>query len=715
MMNKLDNVYMNKLYGGFLGKLIGVIHGAEVEGWTCEKIKRVYGTITEYPVKFKNFCSDDDVNGPLFYMRALEDFPCSPDIPEEQMAHTLLNYVGERHGFFWWGGYGVSTEETAYWNLVDGIPAPLSGSSEQNGKTVAEQIGGQIFSDCWGLLCPGDTKTAAMLAGKMSGVTHGGNSVWGGMFIAACIAAAFGENTPEAVILKALEVIPADCAYAGMVRDVMNESKKHEDFRDTFRFVQGKYGYDKYDGVCHIIPNAAVIILSLMHGRGDFSDTLNICNMCGWDTDCNVGNTGSILGVMTGASRIPRQWLGQVNDFIAASSVVGCLNIQTVSQEALLAAKLTSRLYPGDRGPEGIWKRLFEEPEGKHFHFEFPTATHAMRISGNEQGKIRMENTAETAYSGERSLKLTAAYLAAGEAFRLYHKTYYVPEDFNDSRYDPDFSPTVYPGDRISVMVRCKNPSQIMHVTPFYKDRISQEIHLLEGQAERGLTGSSWFKVEFQIPPGENVIVEEIGWEFTAAALEDIFEVYVDDVIFEASPSYKMDFSALPLEKWNNVHTCPAHITWLRGIVGLEENNLAVSGGIRPSEAYTGDLSWRDYCFTTVLRPKRGGVHRVLFRVQGGMRCYGAGFSEGGRLCLWKKDGKYRLLKEVPYDWQQDGSYEIEICVRGNRIFVAVGGVRCLWFEDASKPYLHGCVGFGNENMSRTWYKRYSVEKFLAD
>lgn len=124
----MDFDYRNKLYGGFAGKYIGVMHGAEIESWTCEKIKDVYGTITGYPVTFRNFCSDDDLNGPVFYMRALKDFACREDIPVESMAHTLLNYAGERHGFFWWGGYGISTEETAYWNLRNHIPAPESGS-----------------------------------------------------------------------------------------------------------------------------------------------------------------------------------------------------------------------------------------------------------------------------------------------------------------------------------------------------------------------------------------------------------------------------------------------------------------------------------------------------------------------------------------------------------------------------------------------------------
>ena len=96
---KYDEHFRNKLYGGVIGKYIGVMHGAEIESWTYEQIKDVFGEIKQYPVRFNNFCSDDDLNGPLFYMRVLQDFGTS-NISERQMGHTLLNYVGERHGFF---------------------------------------------------------------------------------------------------------------------------------------------------------------------------------------------------------------------------------------------------------------------------------------------------------------------------------------------------------------------------------------------------------------------------------------------------------------------------------------------------------------------------------------------------------------------------------------------------------------------------------------
>src|SRR5699024_503039 len=74
------------------------------------------------------------------------------------------------------------------------LSAPGSGSIIQNGKDVAEQIGGQIFIDTWGLVAPGDPKLAAEFAEKAASVSHDGNGKYGGKFIAACIAASFNEG-----------------------------------------------------------------------------------------------------------------------------------------------------------------------------------------------------------------------------------------------------------------------------------------------------------------------------------------------------------------------------------------------------------------------------------------------------------------------------------------------------------------------------------------
>lgn len=212
--------YIEKIYAGWLGKIIGIRMGAPVEGFSYEQIKNIYGELDGYPIDYrgKEFAADDDSNGPLFFLRALEDSGKGAEIEAQDVAEALLNYAPFEHGFFWWGGYGVSTEHTAYLNLRNGITAPRSGSIEQNGHVAAEQIGGQIFIDTWGLVTPGNPDLAAKLAQKAASVTHDRNGIYGGIFVAVCISYAFVEKDISKIIEKALSYLPADCEYARVVQ-----------------------------------------------------------------------------------------------------------------------------------------------------------------------------------------------------------------------------------------------------------------------------------------------------------------------------------------------------------------------------------------------------------------------------------------------------------------------------------------------------------------
>ena len=72
---KSSERYRDKTYAGLLGKNIGIRLGAPVEPtiWTYERIRRFYGEIEGYVKPFINFAADDDINGPFYFLRALDD------------------------------------------------------------------------------------------------------------------------------------------------------------------------------------------------------------------------------------------------------------------------------------------------------------------------------------------------------------------------------------------------------------------------------------------------------------------------------------------------------------------------------------------------------------------------------------------------------------------------------------------------------------------
>ena len=200
--------YVQKIYAGFLGMNIGIRLGAPVEPalWSYERIRDTYGDIRSYVKDYKHFAADDDANGPVFFLRALDDHAGEPTA--QAVAEAWLNYAREGVGLYWWGGYGISTEHTAYLNLKNGVPAPQSGSIRQNGKTLAEQIGGQIFIDTWGLVAPADPARAARYARAAASVSHDGEGLNGAAFIAACISKAFETADIDAIMDAGLAQIP---------------------------------------------------------------------------------------------------------------------------------------------------------------------------------------------------------------------------------------------------------------------------------------------------------------------------------------------------------------------------------------------------------------------------------------------------------------------------------------------------------------------------
>lgn len=713
-MSKMRKEYIEKIYSGWLAKIIGIRLGAPIEGWTYEKIKNIYGELNDYPVDYREFAADDDSNGPLFFLKALEDGRHGFDLQAQDVAEALLNYAPFEHGFFWWGGYGVSTEHTAYLNLRNGIPAPRSGSIEQNGSATAEQIGGQIFIDTWGLVTPGNPDLAAKYAEQAASVTHGGNGIYGGIFVAVCISYAFIEKDIRKIIQKGLSYIPSDCEYARVVNAVIDFYDNNPKlWRRCFDYIFENFGYDKYPGNCHIIPNTAVMILALLYGEGDFSNTINICNMCGWDTDCNVGNVATIMGVRNGLEGISyEKWRKPINDFLVCSSVIGSLNIMDVPFGASYIAKLAYALA-GEELPDP-WKQIIEQRIDS-CHFEYPGSTHAMRVrtalvdeKSNQKIEYKLMNSDETAYTGLRSLKSIVKPVYPGEQVYLYKKTYYKPEDFHDSRYDPCFSPLVYPGQTVHGSVCIPDYGNECDVRLYVKDRRTDQIHTSD---KVKLMKGKWQELSFTIPTLKGALLDEMGFVFNIYGLQrekSEFISFVDDLYADGNPNYTIDFAKEQEEVWTPLHKEVSQFTKLKGLMYLAEGALHLSCSDF-AEAYTGRHDWRDYTAAFKFTPLTGEHHFVNVRVQGAIRSYAVGLMPESKVALLKNDNGYKVLKEENFSWELGKEYEIVVTVKENTICAVVNNMVIMEYIDQERPYLTGSIGVSLQEGSHSKYREIVV------
>jgi len=696
--------YLEKVYGGLLGKCAGVRLGAPVEPtiWTYERIRRTYGEIAGYVKDYRNFAADDDINGPLFFIRTLIDNP--GPVTARNVARSWLNYAREGIGFYWWGGYGRSTEHTAYLNLKAGIEAPASGCIAVNGATIAEQIGGQIFIDSWGWVFPDDPEKAAHYAGMAASVGHDRNGIFGARFIAACISRAFtASGTPgivREIIEEALTGIPAESEYArvvGAIRDFYREQPG--DWRAARDFLGANFGYDRYPGVCHIIPNAGVCALALYYGDGDFARSIEIATMCGWDTDCNAGSVGAILGVLVGPDGIPDRYRRPINDFHAAGSIAGALNIidlPTASRElAILGLRQRGESVPPEWMP-GVFS------DDIVLDFSLPGSTSGIRTSSTYLAPVAPAEE----MNRDGAVAVVLDRLVRGDTARIFYKPYYRREDFDDERYKPTFTPLAYPGQILSIRAAVERMSgQRIALAPYVRDARSEEI----------------FQDGFFFPePGKPIVVDwplpEVPFAIDEVGLivmnPDSDKILGKLILGAFSVTGKRAFSvrfADEKEEFGGLSRC----SLTGGAWELDGAALHVITRDR-FELYTGPYYTRDSVVEAELVPEHGGSHMVALRCRGAEYGYYFGFHGEGNVSLVRRDGADRIVASAPMVWQEGTPYRFGVSVTGNGsacdIVRSVDGKTALHYTD-SEPHPYGMVGVVKLSGGRTRFISLSVRE----
>ncbi|MFD0714431.1 ADP-ribosylglycohydrolase family protein [Paenibacillus sp. GCM10027626] len=685
----IPNNYVETIYAGFLGMNVGIRLGAPIEPivWTHDHIQQVYGDIRTYVKDYKTFSADDDANGPVFFVRALYDDAVNRELEPDDVGKAWLNYAREGIGMFWWGGENISTEHTAYLNLQKGIAAPRSGSIKVNGLELAEQIGGQIFIDSWGLLFPGNVEKAADYAEKAASVSHDGNGLYGARFMAACIAKAFEASSVDEVIAAGLSVIPGDSTYARVVQAVMDFHRNHpDDFRACWHYLDANWGYDKYTGVCHIIPNAGVCVLAMLYGAGDFARTVEIASMCGWDTDCNAGNVGTILGVMAGLDGIPAHYRKPINDFIVASSVSGYLNLvdfPTFSKElALLGYRVN-----GEEAPEDLLRRV--KPGELYFDFDLPGSTHGFRTSNSFKTPVIRHSKQHTVNS-RGSLEVVFDRMVMGDSSKLYFKPFYRREDFNDEKYKPVFAPLVCAGQQVKGQFYLDQwEGEPLTLTPYVRNsHTKEEIKLTPVMPANG----QWLEIAFTVPDTEGAVIDEVGWILESdSPLTDraIGSLFLGRFHVTGAANYSIDF-AKQYKEFGSVTPFSQH----RGKWELKDGALHCVSDTADCSAYSGNYYAEQAVVEATIKPIAGSSHCIIVRAQGIMRHYLAGFDGEGTVSFIRQDfGPVRLISAA-YDWRHGEEYRMKLVADKDRFTLFINGANVLECRDAA--FTKGMFGFGS-------------------
>ena len=339
-----DDALLNRMTGAWLGRCAGCALGKPVEVFLDgkipmsgrEKIKMYLTAISpeEYPLhdyfpgtspaseqtgrlicekstreKIAFMESDDDIRYTVIGQMVLLKHGAS--FTTTDVAKAWLEYLGYAHV--------CSAETQAYRNLViryrpnfDSIDWDWV-ATHQN--PYREWIGAQIRADSWGYAAPGNPELAAEFAWRDARMTHVKNGIYGEMFCAAMIAAAFALQDPLTVIEAGLAQIPSHSRLYQEILETIEICREHgfraSEFEAVHQKLHNRFGH--YHSV-HTNNNAALVVSSLLLGHDDFEKAITLAVMGGWDTDCNGATVGSIWGAMYGADRIPKKWTGPLND-----------------------------------------------------------------------------------------------------------------------------------------------------------------------------------------------------------------------------------------------------------------------------------------------------------------------------------------------------------------------------------------------------------------
>lgn len=657
--------YADRVYAGVLGKVIGVYLGRPFEGWNYEMIQDRLGDI-EYYVHDKLdvplIVTDDDISGTFTFLRALEDHGNNPAISAREVGESWLNYLIRERTILWWGGLGNSTEHTAYLRLVNGIAAPESGSAALNGKVVSEQIGAQIFIDGWAMVAPGDPDQAVRFSDAAATVSHDGEAVYGARVMVAMEAMAFVEGDMNKLIDKALTYIPTDSVIARMIGDVRSWHASEPDWRETREMIAANYGYDKYGGNCHMVPNHALIIHSLLHGEGDFSETLKIVNTCGWDTDCNSGNVGCLMGIKEGLNGIDAglnkglDWRGPVADRLYIPTADGGRGVSDCANEAVQIINMGRALAGGEPlAPKG----------GAQFHFDFPGSLQGFQVT---EGDGEVANVP----AGDSYVLRGAVSGSARIGSPVFTPSKDVAKYFEKRGYALMASPRVFPGQTMrAVLANATEISSVNLYVAYYgeDDKPGFADAQVVAADTSGGTSLTW------VVPALPGPIFEVGLRVAAAGhgvldLASLGWTGTPEVTFERPPHKGT--------MWRRA--------WVNGVDMLtgrtETFRLIQNQGM--GLVMQGTREWVDYQVDADVTPHLAARTGIAIRVQGLRRFYGLLLSAGKVSLVKIVHDEEEVLAEADLEWALGETLQLSLSANGDALSGAVNGVTLLAAADES-------------------------------
>jgi ADP-ribosylglycohydrolase/DNA-binding transcriptional regulator YhcF (GntR family) len=320
-----------RIRGGFLGRCIGNLMGSPLQGWSPEAIEKYLLATGTYPLNgYVPYAAAEAARGEYTIYMGTDESPRNgtrvlhrdEEAGEALLGHTVLglrtlrrcgpDFSTEDVGVDWLSALpyeqALTAERQAYGNLVRGLTPPATARSL---NPFREWIGALVRADVYGYVCPGDPARAAALAWRDARLSHTKNGIYGSLFVAAAIAAAFTEDSAEGVVETGLACLPRRSRMAVLVGGLLAAKRGGADWKTALRDALAPYRDYRRP---HALPSTARLVVGLLYGRLAFRETVCQTVMAGGDTDCTGAAAGSIAGIRVGVDGLPADLREPVGD-----------------------------------------------------------------------------------------------------------------------------------------------------------------------------------------------------------------------------------------------------------------------------------------------------------------------------------------------------------------------------------------------------------------